>query len=385
MNTTINSNAFNTNVAIARLITNRRDATANPLYNTVRCTFDEKNMLVESNNINSSIRIAIPAEELGMVTTEGGSVLLTEVVCNWLSRVAEELSIVSEESVISMKSGADHFDFNMKSQDYQNNIFRELRSPSSSCLNFEVPAEQFISALRFCTSNAYPDSHNTSGIAFSAKNNVLTVYSYGVGGTKCCAVKLALDKNVSFNKVADAASLNKICRGLSSYVSTHNIADIQVFVDDKGMWFETGGIRVYTQYTQIQLLDWEVVENKFTWGNSVEISQNSLSRAVGNINSVAEKQNGVLKLFFDENSVKLYSPAIEENEVDSVVPFFIGTSLQNKIVKAVSRDSFVELVGSFPASNSNVTIRFEQNEAGATPLCIEYGPMKSILMSRVTC
>ena len=195
---------------------------------------------------------------------------------------------------------------------------------------------------------------------------------------------MALDKNVSFNKVADAASLNKICRGLSSYVSTHNIADIQVFVDDKGMWFETGGIRVYTQYTQIQLLDWEIVENKFTWGNSVEISQNSLSRAVGNINSVAEKQNGVLKLFFDENSVKLYSPAIEENEVDSVVPFFIGTSLQNKIVKAVSRDSFVELVGSFPASNSNVTIRFEQNEAGATPLCIEYGPMKSILMSRVT-
>lgn len=378
MNTTINSNTFNANVSIARLITNRRDATSNPLYNTVRCTFDENNMVVESNNINSSIRIDIPAEEIGMSTVENGSILLTEPVLSWLSRVEGDLSITSEEAEISLKTGDDHFELNMKSQDYQNNIFRELRTPDASCSSFTVPAKHFLAALQFCAVNACPNEQQTSCIAFHADEDVLNMYSYGERATKASSVKIKMDKKLSFKKIADASSLGKVCRGFASYTQAHNIDTLTIYVDDRGIWFEADGIRMYTQGSQIQLPDWSLLEKRFSWGDFVDVSHGAFSRAVSNVNSVSDKSR--LKMAFSENSVKVYSSAVDENKVESHVPYFMGSSLPKNHEKSVVLASFVELINSLPPSNGNIRICFEKADNGQLPICVEYGPMKSVVM-----
>lgn len=387
MNTDLNVKALNSIVSIAKQIINRRDATSNPLLNTVRCTFDDRHMLVESNDVVSSIRMNIPSEELEMQTTEAGTILLTESALNWLARVDGRLSIQSktgsgdnpDADLITLRCGDHKLDLSGSSQDYQSNIFPEWQEPTAPYERFSVRAEQFLDGMRFCTANAGPKEYNTSGITFSADGVVLAMYSVGDLGTKACAAKVNIDRRTVFSVSSDAASVKKVCRGLASYAEQHEVNDFTVTVTPRGMWIAANGIEVFSLNLSITGMG-KQIESLFTWDDeSVVIPRETLSGAVNSIKSVASDAN-LLRLTFEQNELNLFSPAVCDNTVESKIRYSLDSALCKAAVKNVRLSGFSEFVASLPPSAGRLSVHFHKNDTGEKPFCIDCGMFHCIVV-----
>ncbi len=395
MNTDLNVKALNSIVSIAKQIINRRDATSNPLLNTVRCTFDDRNMLVESNDVVSSIRMNIPAEELEMQTVEAGSILLTESTINWLARAEGRLSIQSETGsgstpdaeLITLRCGDHKLDLSVNSQNYQSDMFPEWQEPAAPYEQFTVRAEPFLDGVRFCTANAGPKEYNTSAITFSADGIMLTMSSLGDLGTKACFARVNTDKNTNFAVSSDAASVKKVCRGLTSYAEQHQVEDLEVTVTPRGMWIKANGIEVFSLNLVITM--GRQIESLFTWDDeSVDIPRDMLAEAVNSIKCVASDDN-LLRMTFGENELNLFSPAVCDNTVESKIQYFLDSALckaagfPSENVKNVRLSGFSEFVASLPPSVGRLAVRFHKDDAGEKPFRIDCGMFHCIVVPMV--
>ena len=331
VNVNVNARAFNKAVSVASCIANSRDASSNHLFNTVRATFGKTKVVLEANELLSSIRIILSAEDLGMETVQPGSILLTEIARSWLGRVDGFLSVMmnEENGNVILTADGDKFDLNKQSQDYQKDVFVELVNPDPSCKKITVPVS-FLSDLCACAENAGNGKKNEQKLSLKAKDGSLVVASITEGHTKLTFFETEVDKSLNFETVVEPSSVEKVTKAITPFITSRKSESVDLYFGQKGMWIAADGICVHFHRLDLAFPDAKRVVSMRGWENVVSVSYKMLYRSVSNISSVSN--GNCIWITFDDGFMEMKSTTVGDSSVESRIPLLLDTPDRKSVV-----------------------------------------------------
>lgn len=374
---------FNYRLGMARRIVKKRDAMSVPLLGFIRLSADEKygRITFEANDLLSGIRVSTADPEKFASVGEGGSLLLSEAVCDWLKGAKQPFVISTGEGAPAGMIRCGRDTLILKDPGVDAAEFIGVPEIPEGLAAFSVPAQSFCRGLLSCAKNADPATLTSQGVVLECADGSLDISSVSASGVMMTHYRLPVAEEECAGAVLDASSMTAVARTVINHAALAGPGSLSVcFAPSRGCWISGDGLLIYSHCLSGPGFSYRSVADRLSWEDCAVFSREDLRKTLARRRRAG---GSTLGLVFRPDGLSLDGEC-EIGSVSSEIGYSgAAPSGEEKRILLDARLFTDAVLGLPDPEEEEVSIRLERENAERSPVLVVNGAFTAFIAPRV--